>query len=153
MISIRAATIGDTGDILDMIRAIAVFHGQEAYVKTTRAEFEKAGFGANPKFGVLLAEVDGRPAGFLSYTWEYSIWNNGDYMHMDDLFVFEEFRGQDIGTKLMLEAKLLCAEKGVSLMGWSVEKDNSRAKKFYRKLGADYSENGQFRWRFKQEST
>jgi len=125
---------------------IAAHHNQEQYVLTDKRELLKAGFGENPKYGVLIAEFEGQVQGYLSYTWNYSMWNGCDYMSIDDLFVWSKFRGQKGGQHLMEFAKGICIEKGINLLRWEVEKDNVRAIDFYKRLGAKLTEKGIFRW-------
>ena len=146
MVNIRKAIAQDIDTLYDLIMGIAKHHGQEAYVKTTKEEMLAAGFGENPQFGALLAEVDGKAAGYLSYTWNYSIWNGAEYMNLDDLFVWPEFRSQKVGLKLMEAAKALCAEKSVHAIRWEVESNNAGAIKFYQRLGAIMTEKGIFKW-------
>ncbi len=148
MIEIREATKEDVGVLFELIIGIAKFHDQEQFVATNPQEMLRAGFGDTPKFGALLATYDGEVAGYLSYTWNYSIWNGADYMNMDDLFVWEAFRGKRIGEKLMLKAKHICQNKGIRLIRWEVQQDNDKAISFYDRLGAKMSPKGVFRWKF-----
>ena len=148
MIEIRAAKKEDIGILYELIMGIAKFHHQEQFVLTNQEKMLQAGFGENPKFGAFLAEYDGKIAGYLSYTWNYSIWNGKDYMNMDDLFVWAEFRGKKIGEFLMQYAKDRCKTRDVNLIRWEVEQDNAKAISFYNRLGAKMSQKGIFKWKF-----
>jgi len=86
MIKIREATKKDIDTVYDLILEIAKFHNQEEYVITNKQEMLGSGFNENPKFGVLIAEFNGKISGYLSYTWNYSIWNGCEYLNLDDLF-------------------------------------------------------------------
>ena len=57
-------------------------------------------------------------------------------MNIDDVFIWEKFRGKPIGELLMLKAKEVCLAKGASQIKWEVEQDNHGAIKFYERLGA-----------------
>ncbi len=146
MIEIREATSTDVDTIYELIIAIAKHHNQERYVITDQAQLAKAGFGNNPSFGVLLAEVDGEVAGYCSYTWNYSIWLGASTMNIDDVFVWEQFRGKQLGERLMLKAKEVCQKNDVGRIRWEVEQDNLGAIKFYERLGAKLDIKGLFRW-------
>jgi len=100
--------------------AIARHHGQESFVLTNRAELKKSGWGQSPKFGVLLAELDGEIAGYASYTGNYSIWLGSSYMNIDDAFVWKAFRGQKLGEALMFKAREVCKWSGVQRLKWEV---------------------------------
>lgn len=146
MVTIREATISDVDTVYDLIIAIAKHHKQEQYVVTNRDELIKSGFVNNPSFGVLLAEIDGEVAGYCSYTWNYSIWLGATYMNIDDVFVWDKFRGQQVGEKLMFKAKGVCLARGAIRIKWEVEQDNQGAIKFYERLGANMDIKGLFRW-------
>lgn len=149
MINIRRAEKEDIDTLLKLIKGIAQYHDQEQYVLTSKAEMLKSGFGEGEKFGALLAEFGGEIAGYVSYTWNYSIWLGGDFMNVDDLFVWEKFRGKNIGEALMLKTKEFCKAKGVARISWEVEEDNVGAIKFYKRLGAELQVKGKFKWEVK----
>lgn len=146
MLIVREACEKDIDIVFDLIIAIAKHHDQEQYVVTDKNELLKSGFSENPAFGVLLAEVDGEVAGYASYTWNYSIWLGTSYMNIDDVFVWEGFRGQKVGEALMQKARSVCQVKGVNRMKWEVEQDNLQAIKFYQRLGATIDIKGVCRW-------
>lgn len=148
MIKIREASRDDVDSLFELIMDIARYHNQEQYVATSKAELLKSGFGESPKFGVLLAEYDSEIAGYLSYTWNYSIWNGGEHMNLDDLFVKGEFRGKRVGQMLMEAAKAKCLKRAITYIRWEVETDNIKAIDFYKKLGANLAEKGIFKWKF-----
>jgi len=152
MIKIKKATKNDVDTLYDLIMGIAKYHNQEQYVITGKHEILNSGFSENPKFGALIAEFNEQVAGYLSYTWNYSIWNGCEYMNLDDLFILSEFRGQKIGLHLMQQAKYICKEKKISLIRWEVEKNNLKAIEFYKRLGAEITEKGIFRWNLKASS-
>lgn len=146
MVIVREATAADTAIVYDLIIGIAKHHNQEQYVATSREELLQSGFGQNPKFGVLLAEVEGEIAGYVSYTWNYSIWAGASYMNIDDVFIREGFRGQKIGKNLMFAAKGVCQNHDVEKIRWEVQQDNLRAISFYEDLGAKMQTKGVFGW-------
>ncbi len=146
MVTVREANAKDIDIVYDLIIAIAKHHDQEQYVLTDKNTLLTAGFGDNPLFGVLLAEVDGNVAGYCSYTWNYSIWLGSTTMNIDDVFVWEHFRGQKVGEKLMHKAKEVCQNNGAKRIYWEVEQDNLAAIKFYERLGARVDIKGLFKW-------
>ncbi|MCG8329642.1 MAG: GNAT family N-acetyltransferase [Chitinophagales bacterium] len=147
MIEIRRAQKDDIDILYELIYEIAKFHNQEQFVLTSREEMLNAGFNENPKFGALIARYNGEVAGYLSFTWNYSIWNGGNYMNMDDLFVLEAFRGKRVGEQLMLHAKGICETNKINSIRWEVESNNSKAISFYSKLGAKMYSKGIFKWK------
>jgi len=146
MIKIREAKDKDVEELFNLMLKIAKFHNQEQFFVTNKDELLSSGFNENPKFGALLAEFNGKLVGYLSYTWNYSIWNGCDFMGLDDLFILKEFRSQNIGYELMQYARNICNKKNVELIRWEVEKDNFRAIDFYKRVGAKINIKGIFRW-------
>lgn len=146
MINIRQATEHDVDVLFDLITAIARFHHQEEYVMTSKEEMLQSGFMENPRFGALIAEFEGQAVGYLSYTWNYSIWGGCEYMNLDDLFVMSEYRSKKVGNQLMQHAKSLCQQQNIGFIKWEVEKDNDKAIRFYKNLGAQMVEKGIFKW-------
>ncbi len=122
MIKIREATKNDIGTLYNLILGIAKYHNQEKSVITNSKEMLGSGFGDNLKFGALLAEINGEIVGYLSYTWNYSIWNGCEYMNLDDLYVTSEYRGQKVGLHLMRHAQDFCINKEINPIRWEVQK-------------------------------
>lgn len=147
-ISIRKAEVEDVVEIHQMILELADFHHTRNWVKTNPEELMSAGFLTAPQFGVLLAEVEGSTAGYLSYTWNYSIWMGGEYMNLDDLYIRSAFRNRGLGEALMEQAKEVCLEKNVHRLRWEVDADNEGAIRFYERLGAHIKEKGVCHWKF-----
>jgi GNAT superfamily N-acetyltransferase len=58
------------------------------------------GFGARPKFRVLIAEVAGLPAGYALFFDCYSSLR-GHGIFLEDLFVLPQFRGKSVGRALL----------------------------------------------------
>lgn len=145
-LTIREATAADVDALYALIVAIAEHHGQLAFVHTTVATLRRDGFGPNPKFGAIVAESGGKLVGYVSYSWNYSIWLTSTYMHIDDVFVLESHRGQGIGEALMLKASQVCKSRGAHRIRWEVETDNATAIRFYERLGAKLRIKGIFGW-------
>jgi len=146
MLIVREAKRSDADKVLAMILAIAKHHNQEQYVITDIEGLIQSAFCEQPKFGVLLAELEGEVAGYCSYTWNYSIWLGSSYMNIDDVFVWQKFRGKQIGEALMLKAKDVALAHGAARIKWEVEQDNIGAIKFYQRLGAELDIKGLFKW-------
>ncbi len=146
MTTIRQAKSSDVPRIYELIRAIAKHHDQEQYVLTTPDELLESGFGSNPSFGVILAEVESAIVGYLSYTINYSIWQAANYMNIDDVYVDAQFRGLKIGESLMTNASRHCDQLGITRIRWEVQDNNEAAIRFYERLGATMTHKGIFSW-------
>lgn len=85
---------------------------------------------------VLLASVDGRPAGYVSATRHLQLWLGRDILALDDLYVRRGFRDHGVGQQLM-NALATVADQDELLIRWEMREDNQAAQRFYRRLGAD----------------
>ncbi|MEL6538117.1 MAG: GNAT family N-acetyltransferase [Bacteroidota bacterium] len=146
-LTIKAVTPDDVAVLYEMMVGIARYHNQEEYLVTTEEELRKAMTEQPPRLGALVAEVEGKPAGYLSYTWNYSIWKGATYLNVDDVFVWEQYRGKKVGEALMQAAKALCESRGVDSLRWEVEEDNAGAIRFYERLGAEVTVKGVCKWK------
>lgn len=146
MVTVRKATVEDINDFCKMMIGIAEYHNMGSSLKLDKNKLIKDGFSDRPLFEILLAEVDNEIAGYLSYTYNYSIWLSSYLMNIDDVFIWEKFRGKKIGVVLMQKAKEICKERGLKRIKWEVEKNNEGAIKFYKRLGASINIKGVCTW-------
>jgi GNAT superfamily N-acetyltransferase len=98
MLSTRAATIADVPLLRRLIQELAEYERESEAVLITEDELRRDGFGPGPKFRAILAEQDGRPAGFAVFFTSYSTWT-GSGLFLEDLFVRETFRGRVLARR------------------------------------------------------
>jgi GNAT superfamily N-acetyltransferase len=137
MLRIRAATIEDVPLLEAMIREFATFERLAAEVTITVEMLARDGFGPHPRFRALLAEWDGRPAGYAMFFNFYSSFQ-GPGLFLEDIYVREEFRGKGIGKILMAEVASIALREGFWAMRWEVLEWNQPAIDFYKRLGAKF---------------
>ena len=114
--------------------------------RATVASRGRDGFGPSPRVGAIVAEAGGELVGFVSYTWNYSVWLASDYMNIDDVFMAEPYRVKGVGGALMLKARQVCVSRGRHRIRWEVEPGNAAAIRFYERLGARLRTKGMFGW-------
>ena len=87
----------------------------------------------------LLAEKNGKVAGSLMITTEWSDWRNGLYWWIQSVYVRPEFRRQGIYRKLydFVKQKAKNEQDGLRVCGFKlyVERQNTVAQKTYKALG------------------
>jgi GNAT superfamily N-acetyltransferase len=136
--TIRPATRADVPQILAFIRALAAYEREPEAVLATEAALERDGFGPNPFYFCLIAECNGRPAGFALYFFNYSTWLGRPGLYLEDLFVEPEFRGLGIGKLLLERVAAIALKKGCQRLQWEVLDWNTPAIEFYRAMGAEF---------------
>lgn len=137
MLSIRPATPSDASLIVQFVRDLAEYERDAKAAVATEADFLRDGFGDEPKFHVVFAAWDGKPAGFALYFYNYSTWQGRPGLYLEDLFVKPEFRGKGIGKGLLLHLAKIAVENNCGRYQWQVLDWNTPAIDFYKSLGAE----------------
>ena len=135
MISIRSGTVDDVPLLKTLIQEFATFERLSLVI--TEEQLRQDGFGTRPKFRVLIAEIDGPPAGYALFFDCYSSFQ-GHGIFLEDLFVRPRFRGKSVGRALLAHVARLTEEANgfgimFNVLGW-----NDGAIKFYRRIGATF---------------
>ncbi len=100
-ITIRQAEVSDAPVLHEMQRKLAEFHGPEVLFLSTVEDVKRDGFGTNARYESWLAEVDMKAAGMASFFLNYSTFKARSCLHLDNLFVAENFRGMSISGLLL----------------------------------------------------
>ena len=136
MLSIRPATINDAALLATLILELAEYEhlAQEAAVNAE--SIARDGFGPHPKFRAVIAELDGKAAGYAVFFEFYSTFQGRAGLFLDDIFVRPQFRKQGIGQALLAHVARIAWEEGYFCMRWEVLDWNTPAIEFYKRLGA-----------------
>jgi GNAT superfamily N-acetyltransferase len=137
-LTLRPATAADAALIVCFIRELAEYEREPQSAILTEADILRDGFSATPKFHVVIAEWDGKPAGFAFYFNNYSTWRGRPGVYLEDLFVRPEFRGKGIGKALLAHLARIALDTQCYGMRWQVLDWNEPAIKFYESLGATF---------------
>ena len=138
-ITVRSATAADVGTILRFVKGLAAFEHEPDAVKATEADLLRDGFGPQPKFEVLIAEAEQEPVGFALFFPTYSTWEGRPGVHLEDIFVVEQMRGQGVGQALVTRLAAIAVERDCARLELSVLHWNP-ARKFYHALGLRHTE-------------
>jgi GNAT superfamily N-acetyltransferase len=140
MLSIRSATARDVPVLRTLIHEFAEF--EHLPVSVSEASLLRDGFGERPKFRVLMAEWDGQPAGYAFFFDYYSTFEGRAGIFLEDIYVRERYRGKQIGRALLARVAAVAREENRFGVRWQVLDWNTPAIEFYRKLGADFLDEG-----------
>jgi GNAT superfamily N-acetyltransferase len=141
-ITIRPATSADAELVFDLICELAVYEKLRHEVVATVDSIRETVFGDGSCTEVLIAEVDGEPAGFAIFFATYSTFLGRQGIYLEDIYVREALRGQGIGKRLLSEVARIAVERECGRLEWSVLDWNKPAIDFYESLGA----NAQSEW-------
>jgi GNAT superfamily N-acetyltransferase len=132
---VRPATPEDAPHIVRLVRALAEFEGEPAEsVRLTEAEVLRDGFGPQPRFEALIAELDGEAVGLALFFPNYSTWEGRAGIYVEDVFVEERARATGVGRLLMAEIARIARERAAPRIDLAVLEWNP-ARQFYERLG------------------
>lgn len=136
--TIRPATPADVGQILTFIRALASYEREPDAVTATEEDLLRHGFGESPYYQCVIADHQGKPAGFALYFFDYSTWLGRPGLYLEDIFVDPPYRGLGIGKALLQRLAAIALEKGCARLKWEVLDWNQPAIDFYQAMGAEF---------------
>jgi GNAT superfamily N-acetyltransferase len=136
-VSIRLATVEDCGLILHFIRELAIFEKAPDAVVATEDDLRRHGFGPNPRFETLIAELAGEPAGMALFHTRFSTWLGQPTLFLEDIFVTEAARRHGVGRQLMTGLAQIALERGWGRIDFHVL-DWNPARGFYERLGFEH---------------
>ncbi|MEI8059521.1 MAG: GNAT family N-acetyltransferase [Ferruginibacter sp.] len=130
---IRKAVQEDCARMMELIHELAVYEKAPEQVTVDFGHFVQSGFGEQPVWWALVAEVDGTVQGFALWYVRYSTWK-GQRMYLEDLLVTEKMRGKGLGKLLFDQLIETCKQQQFSGMMWQVLDWNEPAINFYKKI-------------------
>jgi GNAT superfamily N-acetyltransferase len=137
-VTIRPAEASDAATIVRLVRGLADYEGLLDHVRITEADVLRDGFGERPRFGCLLAEVDGAAVGLALFFEDYSTFEGRPGIFVEDLYVAEAARGLGVGRRLLARLARLAVERDGRRLDLSVLHWNP-ARGFYERLGFRHS--------------
>jgi GNAT superfamily N-acetyltransferase len=135
-LTLRPAEPADCTQILTFIRGLAEYEREPGAVEATEAHLEHTLFADEPKVFGIMAELDGAPAGFAVYFYNYSTWLGRHGLYLEDLFVDPALRGRGVGLALLRHLAAIAVAEGCGRFEWMVLDWNEPAIDFYRGAGA-----------------
>lgn len=135
---IRSAVPDDVPTIFAFIEALARFERLEDEVEREGAvaRLHAHLFGPRPVCEVLIAELGEEAVGFALYFPVYSTFKTEACLHLEDLFVMPEHRGNGIGEALLRAVAGVASDRGCARLQWNVLDWNKGAIAFYERMGA-----------------
>jgi GNAT superfamily N-acetyltransferase len=137
MLTLRSAVDDDVPLILSFIRALADYERLADKVVATEERLRATLFGERRYAEVIVAEWDGRAAGFALFFHNFSTFIGSPGIYLEDLFVLPEMRGKGIGKSLLVKLAQLAIERNCGRVEWAVLDWNEPAIGFYKSLGAE----------------
>jgi len=135
--SVRPATPDDVPHILAFIRELAEYEKLTHEVSATEELLHATMFGPRAFAEALIGCVDGEPAGFAVFLYNYSTFLARPGIYLEDLYVRPPFRKLGLGKALLTSVARIAVERGCGRYEWSVLDWNTPSIQFYESLGAE----------------
>jgi GNAT superfamily N-acetyltransferase len=135
---VRKIRIQDLSSVLNLIIELAEFEKEPDAVEITLEDFTKDF--SNNLFDCLIAENQNGIIGIALYYNRYSTWK-GKTIHLEDLIVTQNERGNGVGKALLNEIVSLAKKSKVRRVEWNVLDWNKDAITFYEGVGANILDN------------
>ncbi len=132
---IREARPGDEPDIVAMIHQLAEFERAPQECTVTESQITAALFGDDAVACCHLAEVDGVIAAMALWFRNFSTWDGVAGIHLEDLFVRNDFRRRGLAKALLATLARVCVENNYSRLSWAVLDWNTDAIALYDSVG------------------
>lgn len=139
-VTIRPAIALDADAIHAAIVRLGTTLGQSDRITSTPDDTRRFGFGTEPAFYGLIAEIDSAFAGMALFFPIFSTWLGRPGVFVQDLFVDETFRGHGVGETLVREVAAWSYARGGVHLRLSVDATNIRAQQFYHRIGVSQRE-------------
>jgi GNAT superfamily N-acetyltransferase len=134
--SIRRAERKDIPLVLNFIRRLAEYEKLSHEVTATEQLLERYLFGEEKVAEVIIGYYREVPVGFALYIYNYSTFLAKPGIHLEDLYVLEEYRGKGFGKTLLTYLAKLAVDKECGRLEWAVLDWNEPSIEFYKSLGA-----------------
>lgn len=134
--SIRNCNLSDLPKLVVLCQKHAEFEKADYSPEGKEENLQEALFGQKPKLFCLVVATNETIVGYVSYTFDYSTWDAATFMYMDCLFLEEGARSFGIGEALIEKLKEIATENNCINIQWQTPQFNTRAIKFYNRIGA-----------------
>jgi GNAT superfamily N-acetyltransferase len=122
-----------------MVHELAEFERAPESCRLTGEQLTAALFGPRPAvFGHVAVDADDIPYGFAIWFLNFSTWEGGHGIYLEDLYVRPQVRGTGAGAALLATLAGICVERGYARLDWQMLNWNPAAG-FYAAIGAQVS--------------
>ena len=134
--TIRFANPDDASTLWRFIMDLAIYEKEPDAVNVTPERLAAQMRQERPPFEALIIEEGEISIGFALFFHTYSTWTGYPGIHLEDLYVMPEKRGQGAGKALLAFIAKLAVERGCKRFEWAVLNWNEPAIRFYESLDA-----------------
>src|SRR5271156_4640506 len=116
---IKRVTSTRIPELLKLIRELASFEHLEHEMEATVQSLRKALLGPHPVAGALIAECDGKLAGYAIYFFTFSSFIGRPGLWLEDVYVRPQFRRRGLGRRLIEDVARIGADRNCGRFEWT----------------------------------
>lgn len=135
--SIRFATERDVSKIMFFIKELAEYEKMSDEVVATEEMLRREIFENKNAEVIFVLDDNENEVGFALFFTTFSTFLGRAGIHLEDLYVLPEARGNGHGKTLLKYLARLCVERGCGRLEWTCLNWNTPSLDFYRALGAE----------------
>jgi GNAT superfamily N-acetyltransferase len=143
---IRQAGPEDANAVTKLCRAHAEYEKAEIVWSDHKQRLHDELQHKNSALRIFLAQSDEETIGYASVTVDFATWTAKPFLHMDCLFVKEEYRNKGIGQMLMSHIAEYAKQAAITEIQWQTPEWNTNAARFYIGVGATQKLKRRFSW-------
>ena len=144
---IRFAEKKDLDSIIELCKAHAFYEKSNFNEGNKKGKLSQHLFESESNLKCLIVESDTEIIGYATFFRQFSTWDAGYYIYLDCLFLKENARGNGIGKQIMEVVRDYSKTVGCSIIQWQTPGFNTKAIKFYSRLGAERKTKERFFWK------
>jgi GNAT superfamily N-acetyltransferase len=129
-VQIRALRFNDRDQWYELWREYLRFYRQRLPEEITEASFRRLA-GDDQQLHGLVAEFEGRLAGFVNYLFHPSSWSLTQVCYLEDLFVDPTMRGGGVGRALIKAVYDAADAAGATTVYWMTQEFNAAGRALY----------------------
>ncbi|MCJ8339567.1 MAG: GNAT family N-acetyltransferase [Pseudomonadales bacterium] len=133
---IRDAKLSDLDDLIGLCQQHAQFELSAYNPAGKKQRLEEHLFAAGSTVQALVVELDRQLIGYATFIPQFSTWDAQYYLYLDCLFLNDKSRGKGLGEELIEAIKQRARLLECRLIQWQTPEFNTRAIKFYQRIGA-----------------
>lgn len=143
---IRFAEERDMESIIELCKAHAQYENSLFDKENKKEQLSHYIFDSSLNIKCLVVESNTGIVGYATFFKQFSTWDASCYIYLDCLFLKENIRGNGIGKQIMEVVKDYSKAVDCSIIQWQTPAFNTKAIKFYSRLGAEKKAKERFFW-------
>ena len=134
--TLRAATPADIPALYRLLHGFAVSEEIDYRFHLTEDSLREALFAPHPLIHSVLADYDQTTVGFALWLVFFGTISGQYAMFISNVFVAEPYRRHGVGSAMFRHMARIAVEKRFRTIQWDVNRSNTGAIEFYRRIGA-----------------